>query len=609
MRHVSRTENIQLTSSPEPADSGMRRRAHLATGLIFVALFALTGRLVDLQIIRHDELARRAQKQQYFTRFLPARRGTVYDRRGEILASSVSTQSVFADPSMIHDRKTTARKLSVVLGIPYKSLVQRLRKECLFVWVKRHVSNTEAELVRRMRLPGVHLRSESKRIYPQGALAGSLIGFTDIDGHGISGIELTYEQVLAGKSGFEILKRDARQQTIEHYSETRRPPRHGYHIMLTIDTYIQSVVEREVRESVRRHEAVAGMGVVMDCRNGEILAIASYPSFDPNEPGDVPADHLKNRVIADVYEFGSVFKPFTVAGVLDAGLVKPGTEIDCENGAWRVGSRTIHDSHPYGVLDVVHVIAKSSNIGAAKICQNLGPQGLYAWLARFGFGKRTGIDLPGEGAGIVPPVRLWNRNTMFSASFGQGVATTAMFIVKAYAVIANGGIALRPRVVKLVASPDGKYLHLHRRGAEGAQRVMKAETAARVRAMMGEAVQSGTCTRLKTKEYAIGGKTGTAQLPRKDGRGYATGKYLSSMCAIAPLDDPRIVVLVSIREPHKGGHYGSVVAGPACHDIVRETLLYLKVPPRTEPPTKDSVTVLDQEKDKTHERLANAQGL
>lgn len=582
--------NVQVVPEPGETDRGMRLRGRVVLHLVLIGLFVLVGRLVHLMVVRHDEFEGLAERQQYTRRVLPSTRGNIYDVRGRVLASSVASWSVWADPSAVQDKGATARALASVLGLSARDLAEKLRKDCLFVWVKRHLSQTETEAVRRLNLTGVELMKESRRVYPQGALGAEVIGFVDIDNRGIAGVEMKYNDALSGQDGFEVLRRDARRQKLSYYMQKRRAPVDGYHLLLTIDSYVQGVVEQELIATLDRHKARAVMAVVLDVNTGDVLALSAVPTFDPGAPGAAPESARRDRVIADCYEYGSVFKPLTVAGVLSAGLAQPTTAVDCENGAWKYKSRVVHDVHEYGTLSVQDVIAKSSNVGAAKLFLKLTPQQAFDWMRGYGLGERTGIDLPGEETGIVPAARQWRDHTVISVAFGQEVATTPIFIARAFAAIGNGGLLLRPRVVRAVASPDGSCLHLCRRSPEVIRRVMTEDVAAKMRAMMVESVETGTCTKLKTSEFPIAAKTGTAQIANRNGRGYAAGKYLSSLVAIAPADRPRIVVLVSVLEPSRGGYYGATVAGPACKTILSKTLLYLNSAPPEEPAARVDIS-------------------
>ncbi len=562
------------------AGAVLRTKAAVAVGALLVLFVLLTLRLFQLQVAEADQYRRRAERQQMLNRRLSARRGTIYDRRGRILAASVQRYSVFADPGGIREPRGTARLLSDLLDVSASRLEQKLHKDCCFVWVKRQIPDELAHRVRRLELPGVHMRKESKRLYPQGRLAVHVVGFTDIDGRGLAGVERSMDAVLRGRSGAEEVLCDGGRKVIRSSLDrlTRRRF-NGLDLHLTLDTYVQQVAEQELKKVMERHEPESGAALVLDARDCSVLAAASRPAFDPRAPADSPFLHQRNIPISAAYEFGSVMKPFGVAVALDNGVVGAGTEFDCHNGEWQIGQRTLHDAHPHGMLTVSDIICHSSNIGAAQIALELGADKLHEGMRRFGFGEPTGIALPGEVGGIVRPLAAWNRYSVVSVAFGQELALTPLEVARAFAAFPNGGVLMQPRIIRRVVRPqNGEVIY----GAEEPSLVGRAispRAARQVLAMLRQVVAEGTGRRAQLEAWPVAGKTGTAQLLSPDGSGYSDSRYLSSFAGIAPVPHARLIVLVCLKAPSKNGYYGGLAAAPAVREIIRRTLNYLDVPP------------------------------
>jgi cell division protein FtsI/penicillin-binding protein 2 len=562
------------------AGRALKLRAALTLGSVLVAFLLLGARLVSLQVVHADGYRHLALRQQILKRELAARRGCIYDRHGRLLASTVQRWSVFADPKAVEHPKGTALLLARHLDLSARRLRRKLRKDCYFVWVKRQISDEDAERVRQLDLPGVFLRKEHRRLYPQGRLAAPVIGFTDVDGKGLAGIERQMDALLRGRPGMERVLCDGGRRAISSPSQkVSRAPFNGYDVVLTLDAYAQSIAEQELARAAERHAPECATALVLDVRDGSVLAMASWPSFDPQAPAASPVRNQRNIAVSDAYEYGSAFKPVAVAVALEGGQVTAQTEFDCHRGEWRLGRRTLHDVHPYGVLTVSDIICHSSNIGAAQIGMALGAELLHAGVRRFGFGEPTGIALPGEIGGIVRPARAWNSYSVVSVSFGQELAVTPLAMARAFAAFGRGGALLQPRIVQAVRhARTGKVIYTAGPPRTASQPV-SAQTARQVLHMLGRVVQEGTGRRAKHEDYPLGGKTGTAQLLRPDRRGYSEDRYLSSFVAVGPLPNPRIAVLVTLKAPSKGGHYGGTVAAPAVREIAVRTLRYLCVPP------------------------------
>lgn len=561
------------------AGLSLKVRAAVALGIVSVAFLLLAGRLARLQVAEAARYRRLAAQQQQLSRKLAARRGNIYDCKDRLLACTVQRWSVYANPKAVKDPDLTAAVLAEALGASRDRLRRDLRKDCFFTWTKRQVSDEEAERIRDLELPGVFLRKENKRLYPQGELAAHVVGFTDIDGRGLAGIERKMDALLRGRPGLESVLCDGGRRIFRsRQDKLQRAPFHGYDVFLTLDAYVQNVVEQELSQAVAKHQPECATAVVMDPRDGSVLAMASWPSFDPQAPADSPVSHQRNVAISDAYEYGSAFKPISLGLALGGGVVEPDSEFDCHQGEWHVGKRIVHDAHPYGLLSVSDILCHSSNIGAAQVSMLLGQEGLYEGVGSFGFGRPTGIALPGEIGGIVRPLRSWNKHSVISIAFGQELAVTAIAMARAFAAIANDGVLPQPRIVKAVVhSQTGEVVYTA--GDPVAARMpLTPSTARELLKMMERVVTEGTGRSARLDEYVVAGKTGTAQLIRKDGKGYGEGRYLSSFIGIAPVPDCRIVVLVSLKAPTRNGYYGSVVAAPVVKNITLRTLRHMNVP-------------------------------
>jgi len=559
-----------------------RVRAAFALGAVSLAFVGLTGRLAHLQIVRADHYAAMAIEQQVVSRRLSARRGDVLDASGRRLASSVRVWSVFADPAKLTDLGTTADALSRTLELDSARLLARFRArpESRFAWVKRQITPDEARAVRKLALRGVHMRREYDRYYPHGARATHVIGFTDIDGRGLAGIELQMDALLRGRAGMEMARCDGGRRAMRTPSiGVQRDPFNGHNVQLTLDLQVQTIAEQELDKAVEKHKPESAMVVVLDVRDGAVLAMASRPDYSPESPGDSPPETHRNMSVTDAYEFGSVLKAMTIALALDAGTVTPETMFDCHGGNWRVtGGRTLHDAHEYGQLSVFDILVYSSNIGAAQIAMRLGLEPLHEGITRFGFGTRSEIALPGEIGGIVHDARYWNNpHSVISVSFGQEIAVTPLAVARAFAALGNDGVLPEPHIMrKIVHTGTGQTVYTA--GERPGRRIVSSESAQAVMAMLHQVVERGTGKRAQIKGYTVAGKTGTAQLPNIGARGYADGKYLSSFVAVAPVEQSRIVVLVALKAPTEGGHYGGTVAAPAVRNIIERTLQHLNVP-------------------------------
>ena len=498
------------------------------------------------------------------------KRGTIYDVKGNTLAESIEVDSVYARPEDVENPSRTAKELAHILNLDKGSLTKKLKSRKGFLWVKRQVTPKETSRIKESKLRGIYFLKESRRIYPQrfyphSHLAAHLVGFVGIDSKGLEGIEARYDAVLSGDTKRLILEKDAFGREIITEVPIPGKSAQNYTLSLTIDTNIQYVVEVELKRAVEGKGAKKGMAVVMDPMSGKILAMANYPSFNPNRFWDYPPLTWRNRAITDVFEPGSIFKVFLASAALEEKVVKKHDIFFCQNGSYTISNKTIRDVKKYGWLSLEHIIKYSSNIGAAKIAQRVGSEKLYHYIREFGFGNKTGIDLPGEAKGIVRPYRTWSNVGLANIAFGQGIAVTSVQLIAAISSIANGGNLLKPYVVDRIVDPKGKVVKQSQPVI--IKRVLSKETAEIVTSILkGVVKEGGTGTKAALPHYDVAGKTGTAQ--KVDGLvgGYYEDRFISSFMGYVPSNQPRLVILVVIDEP-QGIPYGGSVAGPVFRNI------------------------------------------
>lgn len=568
--------DLKHTARPDAPTRWMRVRVAMLGAVFFALLLGLVGRAVSLQVKQTDRLKGMAEDQYVREQLLPARRGDIFDRRGVALAQSVDVDSVWVDPSMLPDLKVAARQLAKALDGDPKELLSRLGKSKRFAWVKRQAKPDEVAKVKLLGLPGLGIAKEPRRFYPQRELAAHVIGLVGTDGHGLDGLELAFHDELSGDQATRAGFRDARGRKLLTEGFEDPTSRRGAQLSLTLDRQLQYITEKALTRAVEDAKAVAGTAVVMDPHTGEILALANAPRFNPNATFGATPELLRNRAVTDAFEPGSTFKAFVVAAALDDKLVTPSTEVDCENGAWPIGRHVINDTHRHGMLSVQKVLQVSSNIGAAKIAQKLGRDRLAEVYARFGFGERIGLGLPGEGKGVVPYARA--EVQLATESFGQGLTATAVQVASAYCALANGGVLMKPYLVRSVVDPDGLVL-LENKPTE-LRRVVSQKSASAVLAMLETVVEKeGTAPRARMEDYRVAGKTGTAQKADPVARGYSD-KRIASFIGVVPAEEPRLVILVVVDEP-KVDTYGGLAAAPAFKEIATLALAYLGVRPST----------------------------
>ena len=554
----------------------MRSRLHLvfALGLLWVAALGL--RLYQLQVIRHARYVEKAGRQQQRVIKLDSPRGTIYDAVGRELAVSVQVDSAYAVPSEINDAQAAARALAAVIPDMSAARIARLLGEDReFVWVARKLDPPVAAAVRQLHLQGLYFVPESKRYYPMRTLAAQVLGYVGTDNHGLAGLELLYDAEVKGKPGIRRVLRDARRGTVVSPILAYADPEPGHDLFLTLDAAVQHMVERELARVVAERGAKRGSAVFLDPQTGAVLAMASYPSFDPNDFMSSPASAWRNRTIMDAYEPGSTFKIVTATAALESGLVHRDDLFDCGMGSITLSGIVIRDHKPYGVMPFADVISKSSNVGVIRAALIIGGERLYRTIESFGFGRPTGIDLPGENPGILHPLERWGPLTKAYVAFGQGISVTPLQLATAVTAVANENGLVKPYIVAGVRSGGAEQLR-HPEPTIVSHPASPA-TLRVVKDLLERVVISGTGKSAAIAGYRVAGKTGTAQIPAVGG--YARHAYLPSFVGFAPVNRPAIVGVVAVDEPQGMAYYGAQVAAPAFGKLAREVLLYLGVRP------------------------------
>ena len=533
-----------------------RLRVALVTGLVVWAVVIL--RLATIQLVRAPGLVEYAQDQQIVSVNLAADRGTIYDRNMVPLTDNLTVQSVCANPREIDSPSSVARQLVRTLGGSYDDYLSRLKKDKGFVWIRRQVSPSSATALRALDLPGIGFLPESKRIHLLGETACHVVGMTDIDGIGLSGIEKEMDELLTGAEATVYYCLDSAGRRTPTPAYTKIVPLDGMSVVLTIDAHLQSIVEVELERGIREHNGARGIAIVQDPWTGEILAMANWPTFDPDRPELYSMESRKNRAITDQFEPGSTFKLVTAAAALSTGSADLGSVYYACRGSKDSGRFTIHDVHEYGWLDFEHAFAKSSNVCFAEVAYGVGAIPLYSFARDFGFGCLTGISLPGEVRGVLREPGEWSPRSVPTIGIGQEVAVTALQLVGAYSAIANGGYLMEPKVIKSILADDGRVVEDARWSV--VRQVAEPEVAATLKELLACATEYGTGQNAKLAEMAVSGKTGTAQKVASGSRRYDPGKWVSSFVGMAPADDPQLVCLVVIDEPDGRGLGGEVAA-------------------------------------------------
>ena len=553
-------------------------RVILISFFIFFSFVLVVGRMFQLQVLKKEQLYKLAARQQSSQIPLVPKRGTIYDRNENELAVSIEVDSAYAESKKVVEVEKTVQKLSAIFQNDQKELREKLKSRKSFEWIERKISPKEAEAVKALHLSGIHFLRENKRFYPNSHLAAHIIGFVGLDSKGLEGIELQHDVLLNGKQNVLITERDAMGRGIMTGGGPYEKEEHYRNIILTIDKQIQHVAETELSHSVQKWGANGGMVIVMDPKTGKILALTSYPSFNPNQFIQYRPRSWRNRAVSDVFEPGSMFKAFLAAAVLEEKIVQPSDSFYCENGFYTVYDRTIRDHSKHGWLTFHQVIKVSSNIGAAKAAEKIGKERFYRYLCDFGFGEKTRVGLPGEAKGIVQHPRYWPPITLNTIAFGQGIAVTGIQMATALCAIVNGGVLMKPQVVERITNEKGVVIQSFKPGT--VRRVISEETSRKVMALLKATTEKGgTGEQAVPQGYEVGGKTGTAQKVDSILGGYSEDRFTSGFMGFAPADEPKIVVLVVIDEP-RGSTYGGVVAAPVFRAIVEKVLPYLNILPK-----------------------------
>jgi cell division protein FtsI (penicillin-binding protein 3) len=552
-----------------------RLRAGIVGAFFVIALLVISAQAIRLHVFKGAWLSERAAREYERAMVVQGKRGAITDRNGNPLAVSIDSPSIAAYPRRIGDRHAAAAKLAKVLDQSSGSILEKLNPKRSFVWIKRQATPRQAEGVAALGIKGIDFITEHTRYYPGKTLAAQLVGFSGIDGHGLEGLEFFFDASLRGTEREITVREDALGRRFEGVGV----PAHlgeGNSVVLTIDRTIQHITQKALDASVTEYGAASGMAIVMAPASGEVLALAHYPFFNPNRYSDFGREVWRNRAITDPFEPGSTMKMFSAAAAIDSGACSSSTIFYCENGEYRIGRNIIHDTKSHGWLSLQQIVKYSSNIGSVKVAEKLGAHQLYDYLTAFGFGQRSGIACPGETAGSLSSFNSWSAIDTGAISFGQGVSVSAIQLITAASAIANGGVLMKPLLVKAVNDRNGQSVRQF--SPEPVRRVISSQTAATLRRILKTVIsEGGTGVNAALQGYSACGKTGTAQKIDNSGT-YAKGKYLSSFLGFAPADQPELAILVIVDEPKKQD-YGGIVAAPAFRQIALDTLSYLNIPP------------------------------
>ena len=565
--------------------------------LFFLVLFvALISRAFQIQVLSGKILKDLAERQHIKTLHVEPERGIIFDRNGEKLAASTMVNSVCADPSIITNPAEVAEKIAPILGIDKGTIVTKLSRSKNFCWLARKIPPGQASKIEALNIDSVYLIKEPKRFYPNGDLAGRLIGFVGSDYTGLEGLELKYDSYLKATPEKLIWSRDARGNRM--YPRTEKPVIHqeeGHNLILTIDSRIQHIVESNLTEAITAKGAKGGFIVVMNPKTGEILALADQPGFDPNKFSSYTIGKGKNKAITDCFDPGSTFKPFLAAAALEEGIVKENDRFYCENGSYKINDRTIHEANrkKYGHLTFHDILKYSSNIGCVKISEKLKKEKFYHYITQFGFGSKTGIDLPGEVSGLLRPQQNWTRVDMSTIAFGQGVSVTAIQLITALSAIANDGLLMKPHIVRAVVDKQGHIIKKYT--PTPVRQVVSPKTAKRLTAILKDVVgeADGTGKKAQITSIAVAGKTGTSQKFDFSRKAYSSERVRTSFMGFFPADNPQIAMLVTLDEPQRD-KWGGVAAAPVFKNIGEQILTCYKTDIKEDP-----FPVIEEEKTNT----------
>jgi cell division protein FtsI (penicillin-binding protein 3) len=536
-----------------------------------VWMAAVLARLSYLQLFCYSEYFARAQHQQQRIFEISPKRGTIYDRKGRELAVSLPMDSVFADPAEITDAEMVGRLLSHILSdSPSDEIETKIREAHIPIRLARKLSPETVQRIQEMNLRGIFFQQENRRVYPQRQLAAHVLGYTDVDEKGIGGIEYALDKEIRGRPGKIVVMADGRRRWYDRQESAGDP---GASVTLTIDETIQYIAEKELAQAIDDTHAKAGTVVVQDPNTGELLALANWPTFDPNDAGSYSDEARMDRAVSAAYEPGSTFKVITLTGAIENGVTTPETMVDCQMGKIVLPGRVIHDWHPFGVMSVDKILVHSSDVGAIKVALQLGSRRFYDTIRTFGIGQPTGIELPGENRGLLRPLENWSANSIGSLAMGQEVSVTPIQIISAISAIANGGTLYRPRIIRDMRGDVMPVRHTN----SGPRQATDQKTAAEMRGMMEDVVLEGTGKPAQLSGFTAAGKSGTAQkIDPATGR-YSATQYNSSFAGFAPVNDPAISILVVLDSP-VGAHHGGEVGGPVFKRIAEQVLPYLAVP-------------------------------
>ena len=547
----------------------------------FIALFsAFSFRLIYLQVIKHDEYAGLAAEKHVYKQIIYAERGTILDANNEVLAHNVPVETVVADATHLNDRDALIDLVSQELGVPEQDLTEKLQGERRYVVIKREVPESLAsalrEKLRARNLRGIYFEHDATRIYPNGSMLCHVIGFTDFEHRGIQGVEASMEEYLHGQDGYRYIEHNRAGQEIVLYRGQERAPRDGYQVHLTVDLNLQNIVENEIDAAMGEYSPQKATIILMRPQTGEILAMANRPNFDLNLRSEAKPEEMKNRAIIDMMEPGSTFKIVAAAAALNEHKLQPKSTIFCENGLWQFGGAVLHDHRAFSYLSVQDILIKSSNIGAAKLALGVGDQKFYEYIRRFGFGERTGIELPGEINGLIRPPRSWSKISITRIPMGHEIGVTPLQMTVAMATIANGGKLITPRIVKSITGSDGKTVTSL--SPVVLRQVISPQTASQIGdALRGVVSDRGTAAAAAVPGFTIAGKTGTAQKVDPKG-GYEHGKYVVSFIGYLPAEHPEFVGLVVLDDAQTTKpelNYGGLIAGPIFSRIAEKAAQYL----------------------------------
>ena len=547
-------------------------------GFVFIVLFGVIGaKAFHLQVYRSPWLAQKASRQYEQSLTASGKRGTVYDRNLREMAVTVDVASIAARPSEIKNLQSTSKALAKALKMDYRQIKQSLKSKSPFVWIKRQASPKETEAVNGLELAGIEFVPERCRFYPNKTLASQALGFTGLDGYGLEGIEFAYDRYLRGSDNNLTVFKDALGKVFDE-KQKNDARIDGHNIILTIDRTVQYIAENALAEAVKEYSAKSGIAIVMEPQTGAILAMAQAPFFNPNAYTDFNKALWRNRAITDPFEPGSTMKIFSAAAAIESGNVRASDIFFCENGTYKIGKNVVHDIKKFGWLSLQQIVKYSSNIGAVKISEKLGPEKLYGMFRKFGFGDKTGIDSPGETAGSLSYYKNWTSVDSASIAFGYGISVSAIQLIAAVSAIANDGILMKPYLVQAITDDSGQPLKQFQ--PQMVRRVIKDQTAQTIKAIMKTVITTGgTGTNAALENYTVCGKTGTTRKLDENGT-YSNNKHIASFVGFTPAEKPQLAILVVIDEP-QGQYYGGTVSAPVFRKIARETLNYLNITPES----------------------------